>query len=158
FLATNLNDSGAGSLRTAVENADATSGAVLSFAPSLHGTITLTSGQLDVTSNMTINGPGANKLTVSGNNASRIFDISNNATATINGLTIANGAALSTTDPSLQGGGVLNEVGSTVYLNNDVLSNSHALVVGGALWNQTGSSGSSTVVINNSTFLGNEAL
>lgn len=159
FLVTNLNDSGAGTLRDAVQNADATSGAVINFANSLHGTITLTSGQLNVTSSMTINGPGANKLTVSGNNASRIFDIGNNATVTIGGLTIADGAALSTTDPSQQGGGgVLNEVGSTVNLNNDVFSDNHALVVGGALWNQAGPSGGATANISDSTFLGNQAL
>jgi hypothetical protein len=159
LLVTNLNDSGAGSLRAAVQAADGTSGAVIDFAKGLHGTITLTSGQLKVTSNMTIDGPGANLLTVSGDNASRIFDVSNSATATIDEMTVANGAALSTRDPSLQGGGgVLNEVGSTVYLNNDVFSNNHALVVGGALWNQAGPTGSGTVFINNSAFIGNQAL
>ena len=107
FLVTNLHDSGAGSLRLAVQNADATSGAVIDFAAGLHGTITLkeSSGQLNVTSNMIIDGPGANKLTVSGNNASRVFDVANSATVTIAELTIANGSAQSTTDPLMQGGG-----------------------------------------------------
>src|SRR5579872_863401 len=68
FLVTNLGDSGTGSLRAAVAAADSTSGAVIDFAPSLHGTITLTSGQLNLSRNVTIDGPGANKLTVSGNN------------------------------------------------------------------------------------------
>ena len=45
FLVTNLNDSGPDTLRAAVQAADASSGAVIDFAPNLHGTITLTSGQ-----------------------------------------------------------------------------------------------------------------
>ena len=113
--------------------ADSTSGAVINFAPSLHGTIALTSGQVDLTSSMTINGRGANKLTVSGSNISRVFDVGPGATVTISDLTVANGAAMSTTDPSQQsGGGVLNEPGATVYITNDVFSNNRALVASGA--------------------------
>jgi hypothetical protein len=159
ILVTNLNDSGANSLRAAVQAADATSGAEIDFAHNLHGTISLTSGQLDLTSNMTINGPPSGGLTVSGNNASRVFDVGNSATVTISDLTIANGSAQSTTDPSQQGGGgVVNEVGATVYLTGDVFSNNNALVLGGALWNQAGPGGSGTVVISNSTFIGNSAV
>jgi hypothetical protein len=157
FLVANLNDSGSGSLRAAVGAADSTSGAVIDFAPNLHGTITLTSGQLSLTSNMTIDGPGANKLTVSGNNASRVFDVGNSATVTIAELTIANGSAESTTDPSQQGGGgVVNEVGATVHLNDDVFSNNQAVVVGGALWNQAGSTSFGTATVSDCTFIGNQ--
>jgi hypothetical protein len=159
FMVLNLNDSGPGSLRAAVQAADSTSGASIDFAPSLYGTITLTSGQLNLTRSMTIDGPGASSLTVSGNNASRVFDIGAGATVTIAGLTIANGSAQSTTDPSRQGGGgVLNEVGATVHLNDDVFSNNHAAVVGGALWNQAGPTGSGTATISGSAFIGNQAI
>src|SRR5262245_34501405 len=157
-LVTNLNDSGTGSLRAAVVAADSTSGAVIHFAPFLHGTIKLTSGQLNLTSNMTIDGPGAFVVTVSGNNASRVFDVGNNATVTINGLTIANGSAQSTTDPLMQGGGGgVVEVGATVYLNGDVFRNNQALVVSGALWTQAGPTGHGTAIINYSSFIGNRA-
>jgi hypothetical protein len=145
FTVLNLNDSGPDSLRSAVLAADSTSGAVIDFASNLHGTITLTSGQLNLTSSMTINGPGATKLTVSGNNASRVFDVGPGATVTIEGLTIANGSPQSTTDPLLQGGGGgVVEVGATVYLNDDVFSNNQALVVSGALWTQAGPTGHGT--------------
>src|SRR6516162_3471932 len=55
LLVTNLNDSGAGSLRAAVQAADASHGSTIDFAKGLHGTITLTSGELDITSSVTIN-------------------------------------------------------------------------------------------------------
>ncbi len=159
FRVTNLNDSGPGSLRAAVAAADSTSGAVIDFAPNLHGTIGLTSGQLNLTSSMSVNGPGASKLTVSGNNASRVFDISNSATVSIAGLTVANGSAMSTTDPSQQGGGgLLNEPGATVYLTNDVFSNNRALVASGAVENAGGPGGPATAIISGTTFIGNQAI
>ena len=40
-------------------------------------------GELPISDSVTINGPGANKLSVSGDDAYRVFDISNNATVTI---------------------------------------------------------------------------
>ncbi len=153
-----LDDGSAGTLRSTI--AAAPSGATIDFSNQLQGhTIVLTSGQLAISKNLDIEGPGANKLIVSGNNASRVFDIGNSATVTIAGLTIANGSATSTTDPAQQGGGgVLNEVGATVHLNNDVLSNNKALVVGGALWNQAGPTVSGTATVSGSTFIGNNAI
>src|SRR5947209_12432374 len=54
FTVMNLHDSGAGSLRQAVLSADAHPGPdVIRFAPGLHGTISLTSGQLGVTDDVT---------------------------------------------------------------------------------------------------------
>src|SRR5262249_5607966 len=55
------------------------------------------------------------------------------------------------------GGGVLSEVGAAVSLNGDVFFNNHALVVGGALWNQAGPTGSGTATISYSAFIGNRA-
>src|SRR5262249_32140626 len=66
FLVSNLNDSGVGSLRQAVLDANAAAPGPneIDFAAGLHGTITLTSGELLLTRSVTINGPGANKLSV----------------------------------------------------------------------------------------------
>src|SRR5713101_4521482 len=68
-------DSGAGSLRNTIK--DANSGDTIVFAPSLAGqTITLTSGELAFSKSLDIEGPGPGLLAISGNNASRVFDIS----------------------------------------------------------------------------------
>ena len=79
FTVTNLLDSGAGSLRAAIVAANATPGAdLINFAPKLHGTITLASAEPAITAaSLTIDGPGENRLTVSGNNAYQVFDIGN---------------------------------------------------------------------------------
>src|SRR5215510_6743883 len=64
FMVTNLSDSDPGSLRAAIMGADTTPGAdVIKFAHGLHGTISLTSGELSITDDLTIDGPGVNKLT-----------------------------------------------------------------------------------------------
>src|SRR5262245_28919101 len=62
---TNLNDGGDGSLRAAV--AATLPGGVVDFAPGLTGTITLAS-PIDV-NGLTISGPGASGLRLSGGNA-----------------------------------------------------------------------------------------
>src|SRR5262245_48286455 len=60
FTVLNLADSGEGSLRQAVLDANAQPGAdTTAFADGLNGTIPLTSGQLSITDALTIDGPGA---------------------------------------------------------------------------------------------------
>jgi len=82
-MVANLLDSGPGSLRAAIVAANATPGAdLINFAPKLHGTITLKSSEPAISAipaSLTINGPGANKLSVSGNNTYQVFDISGSA-------------------------------------------------------------------------------
>src|SRR5262249_25848813 len=76
FLVSNLADSGPGSLRQAVLDANAHPGAnTIRFSETLHGTIALTSGELNIINNLTLTGLGANRITVSGSDASRVFDI-----------------------------------------------------------------------------------
>ena len=92
---TNGNDSGAGSLRQAI--LAASPGDTINFAPSIT-TVTLTSGELVIDKNLTITGPGANRLTVqrSPNPLDfRVFNISSSTvTVSISGITILNGRAL----------------------------------------------------------------
>ena len=142
----NLN-SGAGSLRA--EIAAAASGDTIVFDKSLVGqTITL-AGELSVNKSLDIEGLGASNLTVSGANASRVFDIQGGTTVTIAGLTIADGRVVDD-----KGGGIANEAGATLHLLKDVVTHNTAYAVGGGLWNAIGA----TVAISNSTFDGNKAL
>src|SRR6516162_2574228 len=86
---TNLSDAGAGSLRQAI--LDTPAAGTVDFQPGLSGTITLTSGELLINKDLAISGPGAGLLTVSGNSASRVFEVAASTTVNISGLTIANG-------------------------------------------------------------------
>src|SRR5262245_50818377 len=135
FTVLNLGDAGAGSLRAAVAAANANPGAdAIDFQPGLSGAIALTSGELAVTDSLAVQGPGAEKLTVSGSGASRVFNISSAVTVTLARLTVADGLAdqgggidnagdLTLSHCGLsgnralgtgEGGGVLNEIGATL--------------------------------------------
>src|SRR3954454_6883931 len=85
YHVSNLHDSGIGSLRDAVLTANAHPGAdTIDFG--VTGAITLNTGELNITGDLAVLGPGADKLTISGNNASRIFEVGSDATVKIYGL------------------------------------------------------------------------
>jgi hypothetical protein len=97
---TNLLNAGPGSLRQAL--LDTPAGGTVDFQPGLSGTITLTSGELAIAKDLTVAGPGEAVLTVSGNHASRVFDIAAPFTVSLAGLTIADGFTTGS------GGGIFN--------------------------------------------------
>jgi hypothetical protein len=143
---TNTNNSGAGSLRDAIARAQ--SGDTIAFASTLaNRTITLTSGEILLNKNLTIDGSAAPNLTLSGNNASRVFFVERNMSATLRNLTIANG----TTVDSKGGGGVGTGNFTTLNVVNCQFVNNRA-VVGGAL--RTGYGARTTVT--NSQFDNND--
>lgn len=119
---TNTDDSGAGSLRAAISSA-AASGDTIDFNLStLPATITLTSAELAISKTLIIRGPGADQLTISGNNARRVLRTTpagagGSAAVTISGLTIANGAA------TANGGGIEVAVGSLALFQCVVANN-----------------------------------
>jgi len=115
FMVTNLNDSGAHSLRAGIQSGDAT----IAFSPGLHGTITLKS-ELPITSSVTINGPGADRLSVSGNDSTRVFEIAAGQVA-ISGLTITDGQEV-----AANGGGILIDAGATLNFDHVALTNNNA--------------------------------
>ena len=125
-------------LRDAVAEANANPlyDSVITFSPALKGkTITLHAGELAITRQVSLVGPGAANLTISGNDASRIFHIIGpgkaggvNVGVSVSGLTLTHGAS-----PAGQGGGAIDTEGQTsLELQNSVISSSHA-AVGGAI-------------------------
>ena len=68
---------GTGTLRQAIVDANATAGAdTINFQAGLTGTITLMNELPEITQDVTINGPGAGALTVSGASSFLVFHIS----------------------------------------------------------------------------------
>ena len=139
---TNTNDSGPGSLRQAL--ADATNGDTINFDASLKGqTVTLTTAELVINKNITINGLGAELLALSrAQNAPafRIFHVLSTHTVIIQGLTISNGLAAQFGP----GGGILNE-GSTLFLTDCAISGNTTDVSGGGISDNFLTGGSLTI-------------
>jgi predicted outer membrane repeat protein len=131
FTVTNADDASVGSLRWAVGQANASTGAdVITFDPTYFGTartITLTSGPISLTDSAqtAIRGPGAGLLTVSGNNASEVFSVT--GAALLSGLTVTQGQAS-------QGGGI--SVGATGKFTaaNCAFNGNNAIYAGGAIY------------------------
>jgi len=105
-------------------------GETLTFGVS--GLITLTSGELLITTNLTITGPGASQLTVQRSTAGgtpdfRIFDI-RSGIVTLSGLTVNNGRSDS-------GGGLLNQARAALTMHDVVFSGNAATNAGGGIKN-----------------------
>ena len=115
-------DAGAGSLRYIVANACPS--ATVTFAPGI-SKISLTSGEIDILQPITITGSGANVLTISGSNNSRIFtvDPGTGSNVTISGLAITDGEPSSA---ETNGGGGILVYSGTVSVNNCVITNNNA--------------------------------
>ncbi|MEN8241350.1 MAG: sortase [Chloroflexota bacterium] len=115
------------SLREAIDNAVA--GDTITF--SVTGTITLTGGELLIDNDLTITGPGADQLDISGNNSSRVFYIIG-GTVTISALTIQDGKAPDGASPGTgpgmdgeDGGGIYHD-GTTLTLQDCIVNNNNA--------------------------------
>jgi hypothetical protein len=158
YMVTNTSNSAdiSGSLPWAVSQADANTnpdGSVIQFSQAVFSkpqTITLKSTLTlsEPYGPIVINGPGANLVTVSGNNAVGVFDIQSSVTATLSGLTISGGQ---TSVPGGGAGGITN--GGTLAItacnitNNSGfdgggINNSNVLTLkGSSIANNSGSSG-----------------
>jgi hypothetical protein len=94
FVVTDAGDSGPGTLREAVLDANANTGPhTISFALPTGTTIGLTSGDIAFTGpDVTVQGPGQDALIISGSQTSRIFDVQAGS-LTVNDMTLRDGLA-----------------------------------------------------------------
>ena len=149
FKVTNRDDSGGGSLRQAVFQAEQTDAAdVIRFKPGLSGTIRLTTGAIAITLPLTIRGTGQNLLTIDGDQAGQIFTIDNGASfnsvkVNISGLTLTGGL-------DTNGGAISNLEDLT--LSRMLLTGNRATFAGGAIYHNVG-----TLRLQRSTIRGNES-
>ncbi len=133
------------SLREAILNSN--EGDTITFDSNLSGgTITLSLGELLIDKNLTINGLGADNLTIDGNEQSRVFNIDDgnsetNIDVALDGLTISNGVVGSDV-----GGGILNR--ENIILSRTTISNNSANE-GGGIFNQ------GTAIIEDSSAINN---
>src|SRR5947209_8671427 len=97
FTVSSIADNGLGTLRSAVIAANQQLGPdVINFSSKIFlmpRTITLTSGELQITDSLTVTGNGAAMLTINGNSAGRVFDVNGPGTinVTLSGMTISGG-------------------------------------------------------------------
>jgi len=128
---TTLADAGAGSLRAAIEQANAAPGAdTIRFQNGLSGTITLTSGEIRIAEALSIEGPGVDRLTVAGTASNRIFLLDRSAgsrmTVTLSGFTLADGHAFD--------GGAIYSEDENLVLRGMRFTGNVAANRGGAIW------------------------
>ena len=153
FTVTNVNDAGAGSLRQAVLDANASGGSdTIAFAAALNGlTITLAS-QINVaaaSSTTTIDASAlAQGITVSGNDVARIFALDSTTQLALNRLRLVHGTGAN--------GGAIANSGGQLVLTDCTFTDNVATNFGGAIWSGTGSNCS--INAQNCTFDRNTAL
>ena len=126
FTVLNTNDNGPDSLRQAVIDANMALGADnIVFDPALNNsTITLTTGQIDITDELTISGNGdADSIIIDGDNQTRVFIVNKSRTSrtevTLENMTLTGGKHVP--DTTLQAGGAIGILQSKVTLNNSVV-------------------------------------
>ena len=158
FTVTNLNDSGAGSLRQGMLDAEAAAGSdIVAFDSNLTGTVTLASPLPDITTAMHLFCGSIGSVTVSGANLYTVFTVRDGGIANFTGLIISNGLA---TTGAATGGAIHIELAGTVCdvtLTRCVIRDSDA-DNGGAIGVDGTGSGSIFLTCNGCSFLDNTAV
>ena len=150
-------DGSAGTLRQAIAEANAaTSPSTIDFQlASTPATITLTQGQLSLSNTsaaITIDGPGADLLSISGNHLSTVMAVYSGVTASLSGLTITGGAPSNNTE----GGGLYSS--GTLSLNNCTIAGNSSNQPGGGLETVTPpGSGVASATLTDCTISGNSS-
>jgi len=142
-IVTNNANAGAGSLRQAV--IDACPGSTITFnMASVTSPITLTTGEISILKNLTIQGPGAALLTINGGGSGRIFYVAGaGVTGNINNLTLTGGTGAGAVNTG-RGGAAYNNL-ANMNLTNMVITGNTAANGGGI---NTAGTGSITTITN----------
>ncbi|CAN5582845.1 hypothetical protein BH10ACI3_BH10ACI3_29550 [soil metagenome] len=124
-------------------------------------TIALTQGQIAITRGLSIQGPGAALLDLSGSGLNRIFDISNAATVAISDLTIRNGVQQGIPG-GIDGGGIRIYGNSSLTLTNVIFHHNLARYLEPPFSTPRGAGGAvysdmSTLTVTNCEFYSNTA-
>ena len=177
-LVTTLQDNVVGSLRWCIDNAP--SGSTITFTQGLRGTIWLTGGNLEVggSKQLTIHGPGADQITISGGVTDSLIHVPPRAMLNVSGLSfkdsetrtyafLYNEGTLAVTKSTISdnktitgtanyGGGIENYTTGTLTVKDSIISNNVASsngdrAQGGGIHNE------GKLSVTNSTFLNNSA-
>ncbi|MEO1090250.1 MAG: DUF4114 domain-containing protein [Pseudomonadota bacterium] len=152
------------SLREAIAAANAAAGpSTIGFAPDLDGaTLVLTQGELVITDDVTITGPGADRLAIDGGGNSRVFAVDDGDETTqrhvvLEDLTITGGRVINDYPWPLDqvgGGGILNREALEVHRSiiRDNFIRSYPASDGAGIFNDGGS-----VILSHSSLLKNDA-
>jgi len=136
---------GSCSLRDAVDAA--TDGDTIVFASGLTGTITLDTaneGDIEISSELLIQGPGADLLTIDAGGSDRVFYLCTGSTAEFQGLTITGGSAS-------EGGGIYDHCDDGFTLRDVVVTGNEATSGGGGGFYSGGSVTLINTVVSNNT-------
>ncbi len=148
-LVTTLQDSAVGSLRYCIDNAPTRS--TITFAPDLRGTIELMGGSLVFAGGrqLTIRGPGADQITISGGDTNANLFVAKGATLNMSGLSFKN--SKTTIFGFLYNEGALT-VSDSIISNNE--EDAHNSGYGGGIYNYT----TGTLIVMNSTISNNKVI
>ncbi len=167
-LVTNLADNGPGSLRQAIDMARP--GSIITFSSHVKGVIRLTSN-LSIDKDLSIHGPGAEKLSITGDGSFNVIIVKQGIIATISDvafkgtnqteagmgiiyndgtLTLAN--SIVSNNRTYAGAGAVTNMGKLTLTNSTIANNTTSSAYGGGVGNYGGS-----VTISNSRISGNTA-
>jgi len=174
YTVTNLSDAKSGSLRQAILAANASEVAdIITFRAGLTGTISLTSTLPSIDSAggaLSIRGPGANELKISGNDSVQVMQVASGASLNLSGVRISRGAtqlggfgggisssgslivsdSIFTRNKADAGGAIDSYGGGSLTVANSTFSRNRGSLGGGAI-----NSNSSSVTVSDSTFFNN---
>ena len=136
-IITTTNDDGTGSLRWAIRTAPP--GSTITFEASVKGLIALTSNDLSFTKSLTIRGPGAPILAISGGKSSHIVRVLPGITVTLSGMSFINSNVSGKGDY----GFITNE--GILTISDSIVSGNRGMTLGGGIANV--SSGGKLIVV-----------